>query len=193
MIAYRDSIRTIATAAELRRIGGLSRGRDTEDLLISAGELEQGIADALHPRCDGWDPVQALLRDAVCAAAEAHLDALAGTPVTGALDRVRATLARLCEHSVPASVSVKAPEGFMHYALDPAAYAISAARYADDVGRPRAARAGVVGVRSIGTSLSAVVVAALETTRTVTVRPRTCSTSPRGRPRCFGVVATTSV
>lgn len=172
MIAYRDSMRTIVTAAELRRVCELARGRDTEDLLISAGELEQGIADALHPRCDGWGPVQARLRDAVCAAAVAHLDAVAGRPVAGALARARALLGPLCEQALPETVSVKAPEGFVHYALDPAAYALSAAQYAELAGWRRAARAGVVGVRSIGTSLSAVVAAALASTRTVTVRPR---------------------
>src|SRR5690606_15315643 len=47
MIAYRDATRQVTTAAELGRLDALARARDTEDLLISAGELEQGITDAL--------------------------------------------------------------------------------------------------------------------------------------------------
>jgi hypothetical protein len=171
VIAYRDSIREVTTAAELSRLRELACGRDTENLLISAGELEQGIADALHPLSDGWGPVQALLRDAVCAAAAAHLDSMAGRPVAGALSRLRSLLATLRRRHLPATIAIKAPEGFLHYALDPAGHAASAALYATRVGWPRATRAGIVGLRSIGTSLSAVVAAALKSARSVTVRP----------------------
>src|SRR5690606_21160624 len=124
-------------------------------------------------RSSAWSPVHALLRHAVCAAAAAHLHAVAATPAASAmasrlaspLDRVRSLLADLGRRRLPATIAIKAPEGFSHYGIDPAAYAESAALYASQVGWPRAARAVIIGVRSIGTSLSAVVAAALGNAR----------------------------
>jgi hypothetical protein len=81
-------------------------------------------------------------------------------------------LAAVPRDSVPSRSRIKAPEGYLHYALDPADYAGSARRYAREAGAERAARAVVLGIRSIGTSLSAVAAAALGTDRTVTLRPR---------------------
>src|SRR5690606_30974717 len=62
--------------------------------------------------------------------------------------------------------------GYVHYAVDPAGYAAAAAAYARQAGADRAARALVVGIRSIGTSLSAAVAAALGTEARIVVRPR---------------------
>src|SRR5690606_1260750 len=55
---------------------------------------------------------------------------------------------------------------------DPAGYALSAAAYRGEAGAGRAASALVVGVRSIGTSLSAAVAAALHAGPGITIRPR---------------------
>jgi hypothetical protein len=65
----------------------------------------------------------------------------------------------------PAEVELREPEGFAFYALYPEAYADAARRLRLE-GRPR-----VIGVRSIGTSLGAVVAAALDAPAPVTVRP----------------------
>jgi hypothetical protein len=64
---------------------------------------------------------------------------------------------------LPDSLSVTAPEGFAYYALDPLCYA-------DLVREFRERPAFVVGIRSIGTALSAVCAAALACER-ITVRP----------------------
>jgi hypothetical protein len=58
-----------------------------------------------------------------------------------------------------ADVHRRVPEGFAYYALDPGAYA-EAARLFYDAAAPE--RATVIGIRTIGTTLSAVVAAALE-------------------------------
>lgn len=64
---------------------------------------------------------------------------------------------------MPDAVRLKVPEGYAFYALYPEAYALAARALPPGV--------RVVGVRSVGTSLGAVVAAAVGTERLVTVRP----------------------
>jgi hypothetical protein len=85
---------------------------------------------------------------------------------------------------------VKVPEGFAFHALLPERYREAALRWADahpDIGRQRVL---VVGIRSIGTSLSAVVTAALRArgvrARRITVRPKGGATERRLRLRPLG-------
>jgi hypothetical protein len=165
LISFRDAWRESDTAGELGELDRLARSGDSKSLLVQAGEVEQGILDALHPDRDGWSPVGGALRGVTLAAARAFLGASDG-------DGARAALSAVARDSLPARIRIKAPEGYLHYALDPAAYADSARRYAREAGTERAARAVVLGIRSIGTSLSAVAAAALRTDRTVTLRPR---------------------
>ena len=165
MISFRDAWRVSETAAELGELDRLARSGDATSLLVQAGEVEQGILDALHPDRDGWSPIGEALRGVTLAAARAYLGA-------SDADEARAALASVPRDSLPRRIRIKAPEGYLHYALDPAAYAASARRYAREAGAERSARAVVLGIRSIGTSLSAVVAAALGTDRTVTLRPR---------------------
>lgn len=125
------------------------------DCLIEAGELEAALAD---------------------------LDA-AGVPAAASLTDALAT--RLCggdlapgvqpeqlagKIEVPETVSISPPEGFTYYALHPSDYA----RVADRI-PSRSASCAVIGIRSIGTTLSAVMTAALNakgrTASRITVRP----------------------
>ncbi len=71
--------------------------------------------------------------------------------------------ARLAAFDLPASLTITTPEGFAYYALEPF-------HYADAVRAWRRGPAFVVGIRSIGTVLSAVCTAALDCDR-MTVRP----------------------
>ncbi len=132
-------------------------------LLLQAGELECGLCDVPEAVVD-WQPA-ARLTDIVAQAAVAFDGsccdqqrlASAALPI---VDQIRYS----------GEVSVGVPEGFAYYALHPL-------DYADLVDRVKlsAPSALVVGVRSIGTTLSAVVAAKLRlsgiaTTR-LTVRP----------------------
>lgn len=170
---YRDISRHLRTDDLLDRLERLAREADVLGLLVEAGELEQAVLDARAPRRDGWGPTEEALRRASLAAARALLGGTGRAPAAGSLARevVRRARAGVAAAGVPAEVRVKAPEGYVHYGLDPEAYADAARRYREEVGGV-AARAVVVGIRSIGTSLSAVVAAALGTDRTLTVRPR---------------------
>lgn len=169
MIVYRDVVRRATVPdcmAELRR---LAREDRASAFLVELGIFEQGAVDALHRERDGWTAADALLRSAsrsagmafTCASPEAR-----GAALSAALDRVERSAVDL-----PPVLELRSPEGYGHYALDPAAYAAAARAYRRDAG-PASRRALVIGIRSIGTSLSAVVCAVTGTGRSVTVRPR---------------------
>lgn len=124
--------------------------------LILAGQWEQGVADShFNPR--EWERIT----DAV---SDAFLRRLSGQAVD---------LPPLFFPSTPVEVDVRVPEGYAFYALYPEQYAAAAAEWA--AGRDRRGKVLVVGIRTIGTSLSAVVRAALQRlgfeAERVTVRP----------------------
>jgi hypothetical protein len=152
-----ESVRKLAGMAP-----GLGRHAALAGALIEAGRLLQGLADA----------------DFV----EAKQDRAAA--VSGAFSTWLLGLARMLRCSwdsgfadigdvpcapeigdLPVSVQLKTPEGFAFYALYPEAY-LEAARRLRLVAAPR-----VIGIRSIGTTLGAVVAAALDTEPPVTLRP----------------------
>src|SRR5581483_1299155 len=172
---YREAYRDERTPAKLQRLQALLRRGSLLALLVELGELEQGVLDTLYPSRDGWGPIDQELRRALLSAAQAFLaarDAPDGRAPQPYLQCVQCALAGLQCLPLPPTIRIFPPEGYVHYALDPAGYAQAAARYRQDVGAGQAARALVVGVRSVGTSLSAVVAAAIGTRRTITIRPR---------------------
>jgi hypothetical protein len=148
-------------AAELGALAGAAgdaaRRRIAESALLRAGELESLLAD----------------RDSLEARAIAGLtDQLAALFVgsqTNLPPAARAACAA-CGADLGADAKVSPPEGFAYYALQPSAFA----RALDGLAIPSGA-AAVIGLRSIGTTLSAVVAAELrrrgiDASRT-TVRP----------------------
>src|SRR5256886_8568334 len=123
--------------------------------LIRAGELESALADA-----------ESLVRSALAALT----DALAFALLSGDLSSVRRLTGSLSNLSLPQIVETSPPEGFSYYALHPLDFADAGMRLANPP-RPVA----VIGIRSIGTTLSAVVAATLRGTGSsverITVRP----------------------
>lgn len=173
MIVYHTVGREEATSTKLDILRSLARDRDTTSFLIEAGELEQALLDRAAPSGpDRWDEPTRCLRAAVVEAARAFLAQRSGGAPDAYLTGAFTLLRRLRTDGVPERITVIPPEGFAHFALDPEAYAVAAEAYRADAGEARAARAVVVGVRTIGTTLSAIVAAALDTPRTCTVRPR---------------------
>ena len=170
MIVYSDRRRSLdprPILADLRR-GLEAPGPDVASLLIEAGVLEAGVVDALSPEEDDEPPLARRLRSAM-------LD-LAHAARGGGEERLASAARRFREVGqgpLPQGVETSEPEGFAFYALYPEMYAEAARRFVR-AARPR--RATVVGLRSIGTTLSAVVAAELEAqgvpVRTFTVRPR---------------------
>lgn len=139
---------------------------DLRSLLIHAGQLEQALADGLAPPLDANAAREALSRaeEATGHAAAAFRSTVDGpshkAQVDGRLNAMAAALKPLTQ--LPDScVTVKVPEGFAFYTLFPEQYVAAARRWLGDHAGAADRRAVVVGVRSIGTTLSAVVAATL--------------------------------
>lgn len=170
MLVYGDMIRVMSPReavdgieAALRR-ARRARARERHDhlveALIEAGEVLQAVADAGHSL--GEEEAQRL----VLACARAVLTswdtrfARAPLPPPKALDSLRAL-------DLPDPLRMKSPEGYAFYALRPEAYA-----QAVRVGLEGRSDVRVIGIRSIGTSLAAMVAAAAGAAEFTTVRPR---------------------
>ncbi len=129
------------------------------DLLMRAGELECALRDAASE--DG---------EAVAAITDALADVLVRNT---ALD-ARELLRRAAALSAPDEVKITPPEGFAYYSLHPLDFA-DLVRSLEALPR----EAAVIGIRSIGTTLSAVVQAAL---RGEGARVERCTVRPTGHP-----------
>jgi hypothetical protein len=141
---------------------GLERHASLSALLVEAGRLLQGIADEAFERlsCDCRTVETDRLGEFLLALAQA---------LCRSWDSRFMELDRLpCLEASPAwpeQVRLRLPEGFAFYAVYPEAYAEAARRV------ELAAAPLVIGIRSIGTSLGAVVAAATAAPPPVTVRP----------------------
>jgi hypothetical protein len=139
---------------------GLDRHAALVPLLIESGRAWQAIADAdfenadqdrLTPIIEAWSGVCTDLARSVLASWESGFVEEQALP---ALPRLP-----------PGDLRLRMSEGFAYYAVYPEAYADAARRLSLDA-PPR-----VIGIRSIGTTLAAIVAAALDAPPAVTVRP----------------------
>jgi hypothetical protein len=143
MLVFRDlscSVRGDDVRRELERLCRAERA-DRLEALLGAADLECALEDAKHAGA----PLARTLSDAL---AEAWLGKEASS-MARALELLR-------DLTLPSELRLRRPEGFAFYALDPRAYA-HAALHVVSGKRPVC----VVGVRTIGTSLSAIVRASL--------------------------------
>jgi len=155
----------------LERCANVSPGVDRlRATLIEAGQFEQAVSDNYEPESE----IRVQAENITLAIAGAFIRAWwqIGDPHQKVLDALSAC-AKL--KNVPAqSVTVKVPEGFAFYTLFPEQYSNAALEWASKhTGNTDVL---VVGLRSIGTTLSAVVAATLQErgykVRRMTVRPR---------------------
>jgi hypothetical protein len=154
-------------------------------LLIFCGQVEQGAHDTLAQSlaADEAEPFITQFHQATAHAAEAFYSiawrqrVALPPPVidTGtALRNLLHTLDNL--HNAPnMTLTIKLPEGFSLYALYPEQYLVAAAQWLAAHSLQRSQGAVVVGIRSIGTTLAAVVSTALRAggrqVHSFTVRP----------------------
>jgi hypothetical protein len=138
---------------------------DLRTVLVQAGQLEQALAD----HSEAHDAVRAAeqLTDAI---AEAFVRQFSGAHASSDYRLIENALAHL--QPIRAELRVRIPEGFEFYTLFPEQYCVTAQRWADE---HAVSDVLVIGIRSIGTTLSAVVRATLvrrgfEVSR-LTVRP----------------------
>lgn len=152
--------------ARLTKIEALAPGLERHSTLVSAfieaGRLWQGLADAsfaaakIDRRTAAAESVAEVVFDlarAVCRSWDSGFGRI------GALPRL------LSSPECPSEVGLRVPEGLAFYALYPEAFAEAARRL------KLGGTARVIGIRSIGTSLAAIVAAALDTGPPLTVRP----------------------
>lgn len=168
MIVYGDPHFTISAAAAGEKLRSLANPTDfglaaARNLLIAAGQIEQAIADSGEVL--GFGAV-------TDAAATVFLKALRGEPLDGVLAYVKELIAKV-EWCPRQELAMKIPEGYAFYCLYPEQYFHAALEWMN--GRAGRDRALVVGIRSIGTSLSALVKATLDgggfAAERITVRP----------------------
>ena len=128
------------------------------DALVRAGEIETGLEDA-----GAGSP--AIGRVA------AVVDRLAALACGGAPPDPSSLLDCLDHLSTPATIACSHPEGFSYYGLNPLDFADLAARIREEL----APRVAVIGIRSVGSTLGAVVRAVLGahgiSVERITVRP----------------------
>lgn len=129
-------------AVDITRLPDLER---TREWLVFAGQLEQCVHDA-----NGWPGVASVTNHA----AAMFLAVRDGIDSGMARQRFVASITCALAHLTDDEMAFRIPEGFGWYALYPDSYARTAERWAAaNHGR----RATVIGLRSIGTSLSAIV------------------------------------
>jgi hypothetical protein len=177
MLVYGDAVRTedtrekiagIADALEqvARMRAGVGRHGALVAVFVDAGELAQGIADAdFHDRRqDARSPAH----DAAMALLMQLAQAIWTSWDSGFASRTapsRHGLGALTAAPLPAFITTRRAEGFAFYALYPECYASAALAW------QLRTRPHVIGIRSIGAPLSAMVAAALRAPAPVTIRP----------------------
>jgi hypothetical protein len=155
-----------------------SRPEAVVDLLIRAGELETTVVDAVCPLEDDDPPLARDCRRATMSAARALVAARAGDSegAARALQALSCDLHAIEPRAVPPTGTHRTSEGYALFAVYPEMYADAAWRFRDEL---RPTDVYCIGIRSIGTSLSAVVAAALEQAG---VRVDSVTLRPRGSP-----------
>jgi hypothetical protein len=161
MLSFRDGAQVVSAESLQRELSERVRTASASaearlGLLLRAGELESALEDLEHPAASR---ARELTDQAAEACRTSSVAALAGCWRGGRI-----------ELDLPPQLRLRRPEGYAYYALQPMAYA--------RLLQPCHEQAGgiaVVGVRSIGTSLSAVVLAELRSrqipAQRITVRP----------------------
>lgn len=198
MLVYGD-VETLRDAAMLQREvllaldqlpvpPGLERHAALVAAFLDAGDLVNGLLDR-EAGAEGQSLMEALTALAFCVVASWT----SGFATTGDLLHARCLIERL---ACQGQIRTRPAEGYAFYALYPESYIEAALRS----GLTR--QASVIGIRSIGTSLGAVVAAALEAAPPLTVRPSghpfdrriaqassvSSATLLAGRPPAFAIV-----
>jgi hypothetical protein len=178
MLVYGDVTRRESVARKLERLHGLladarasppgiGRHSALVDALIEAGELAQGLADARFDAAGQRDAPSPEVDAAMALTmAIARLCARSWTSAFACRLEPNDEEIAACEALLPLSIDidVKQPEGYAFYALYPESYFIAAERLQQRPWR-------VIGLRSIGTSLAAMVAVALGDSSPLTLRP----------------------
>lgn len=161
VLFYGDAKRDVLVASAVEELDVLRRSSaSSANFLLALGEVAQGILDVRRKQHGGDDlcEVERVLHSLLLDAARSAASATRPPDVRSAL----------AAFALPERVRVTEPEGFVHYAVLPELYRAAAGRVIDAF---PSRSFTVLGIRSIGTTLGAVVAAALPSERFFTVRP----------------------
>src|SRR5947199_859155 len=180
MLVYGDAKRTEITREKIAAIRaglerlvmarpGIERHAILAELLVAAGELEQGLRDG--QLAENGDERPSSLGEAAArltrAVAEELLSSFRTFGSLSLVEPIERALDATLSLDLPATIEVSIPEGYAFYGLYPETYLCAA---------EAALREGplkVIGIRSIGTGLAAAVAAvAGEEASVVSVRPQ---------------------
>jgi hypothetical protein len=183
MVVYRNCKQTIKTYQQIAFIeklvdSAIPTRSDFYDiaisLMIECGELETGITDYF---CNEKDFINKQIE--VCRSISMEAGAVIFSLWSEGMfqiDRwlnIKNSLSILKQMQIPEEITVNVPEGFVFYGLYPEVYFEAASRFIKEM-KPE--KAIVIGLRSIGTVLSALIGAHLQSVgcmvKTLTVRPR---------------------
>jgi hypothetical protein len=142
------------------------------ELLIEFGEFETAVTDAICRDRDCDAGIVPLLRDASLLIGRAYMDSCDCRKIENGR-QILAAVEKISQTDMPTKIDIRISEGYAYYSLYPECYIEAARIFARDH-RPESVL--ILGLRSIGTSLSAVVWAAMERcgvkTYCRTLRPR---------------------
>ncbi len=175
MIVYRAQHQTTDTSWYLHEIdtllqrferSGYTEHQHAVELLIDYGEFEAAVADALSTDANLADPTVSAIRQTSLLAGRLFCHSWEGAADKARFWSIqfRRALEGLAGRPLPQALNVRVPQGYAYYSLYPEAYLEAARRFSTEV-RPR--RVTCIGIRSVGTSLSSVVSAALAQRRCV--------------------------
>ena len=117
MIVYRRVARPGRTSELSNGWGQRPAEADPLDHLVEIGEWEQAILDARYPAADGWAMADDQLAGLILEAAHRYLASIA--PQSSARHIPPPVVSDEWNRpDWPAEITVNAPEGFVHYALD---------------------------------------------------------------------------
>lgn len=174
MLIYADHKKNFNTSEYLREIQELlkkvieSRLKDhsiNTELLIRFGEFESSIVDLLYPEHDSIDQITEKLRAAAVLTGHIFIYSLLSNSkkndhfALGRAFQLQNILKEISEFNLPDSIIISLPEGYAYYGLYPEMYFEAAEKF---IRTRKPEKLIVLGIRSIGTSLSAVVSACAE-------------------------------
>lgn len=182
MIVYRNHREKTRTDLVLNRIYNLINRfqvtecfyQDAVELLMETAELETGLTDHYCRDLDMTNQNIWSCRNVTLNAANMVVRIWnGGKPDKVGIKKTGELLEEICGGGIPERIEVSIPEGFVYYGLYPETYMQAAEEFFNEY-HPTSVLC--IGLRSIGTSLSAIVEAVLQDrgceVRSFTVRPR---------------------
>lgn len=170
----RAALHSLASCIDAAGAADRPNHDDVVDALVAAGVFEAAAADAICPHRESGVPVLRTLRRASECLGRALAESCTGTR-NDARRWIREAERALCDvdaSCLPSTLQLRTPEGYAFYALYPESYVDAAIEW---VRNRRVHHVICLGLRSIGTSLSAAVHGALlqqsVSSTTWTVRP----------------------